>query len=122
MPRFALLIDYHGGPFHGWQRQDGHASVQAAIETALGRLDPLASAISGAGRTDSGVHATGQVAHLDLARDWDPFRLAEALNHHLRPLPVAILKAARVADDFSRPVSRRSSGAIPTGSSIAARR
>lgn len=101
MPRFALLIDYDGLPFHGWQRQaGGQPSVQAAIEAALGRLEPGPHTIAAAGRTDAGVHATGQVAHCDLARDWDPFRLSEALNFHLKPAPVAILRAVRVADDF----------------------
>lgn len=101
MPRFALLIDYDGTPFNGWQRQaQGQPSVQAAIEEALAKLEPGPHTIAAAGRTDAGVHATGQVAHADLARDWDPFRLSEALNHHLKPAPVAILKAARVPDDF----------------------
>ena len=101
MPRFALLIDYDGLPFHGWQRQaGGQPSVQAAIEAALGRLEPGPHTIAAAGRTDAGVHATGQVAHCDMARDWDPFRLSEALNFHLKPLPVAILRAVRVEDDF----------------------
>ena len=103
MPRYALLIDYDGGPFAGWQAQSGQSSVQGAIEAALARLDPGFAAgarIAAAGRTDAGVHATGQVAHADLARDWDPFRLSEALNWHLKPAPVAILAAARVPDDF----------------------
>jgi tRNA pseudouridine38-40 synthase len=101
MPRFALRIDYHGGPFCGWQRQSGGlASVQQAVEEALSRLQPGEHRIAAAGRTDAGVHATGQVAHADLTRDWDPFRLSEALNWHLRPLPVAITACARVADDF----------------------
>jgi tRNA pseudouridine38-40 synthase len=100
MPRFALEIEYHGGPFAGWQRQEDHPSVQAAVEAALRRLQPDAPGITAAGRTDAGVHATGQVAHCDLARDWDPFRLSEALNWHLKPAPVAILRAARVDDDF----------------------
>lgn len=103
MPRYALLIDYDGGPFAGWQAQSGQPSVQGAIEAALARLDPGFAAgarIAAAGRTDAGVHATGQVAHADLARDWDPFRLSEALNWHLKPAPVAILAAARVKDDF----------------------
>ena len=101
MPRFALLIDYDGLLLHGWQRQaGGQPSVQAAIEAALGRLEPGPHTIAAAGRTDAGVHATGQVAHCDLARDWDPFRLSEALNFHLKPLPVAILRAVRVEDDF----------------------
>lgn len=100
MPRYALLIEYHGGPFAGWQRQAAQPSVQAAIEAALARLEPDAPPVAGAGRTDAGVHATGQVAHCDLARDWNPFRLMEALNWHLKPAPVAILAAARVAPDF----------------------
>lgn len=100
MPRFALKIEYHGGPFAGWQRQAGQPSVQAAVEAALARLEADVPSIVAAGRTDAGVHATGQVAHADLTRDWDPFRLMEALNHHLRPAPVAILAAARVTDDF----------------------
>lgn len=101
MPRYALKIDYHGGPFAGWQRQaQGLASVQGAVEAALAKLEPRPHTIAAAGRTDAGVHATGQVATVDLDRDWQPFRLMEALNHHLRPAPVAILAAARVADDF----------------------
>ena len=101
MPHYALKIEYHGGPFAGWQRQSqGLASVQGAVEAALAKLEPRAHTIAAAGRTDAGVHATGQVATLDMERDWDPFRLMEALNHHLRPAPVAILAAARVADDF----------------------
>ncbi|HOZ35169.1 MAG TPA: tRNA pseudouridine synthase A, partial [Tabrizicola sp.] len=101
MPRYALQIDYHGGPFAGWQRQAGGlASVQGAVEAALAKLEPGEHTIAAAGRTDAGVHATAQVAHVDLARDWDPFRLAAALNAHLRPLPVAVLACARVSDDF----------------------
>ncbi|MFD1911426.1 tRNA pseudouridine(38-40) synthase TruA [Halodurantibacterium flavum] len=100
MPRYALQIEYDGAPFAGWQRQADQPSVQAAVEAALRRLEPDAPGIAAAGRTDAGVHATAQVAHCDLARDWDPFRLSEALNHHLRPQPVAILQAARVAEDF----------------------
>ncbi len=101
MPRYALLIDYDGGPFAGWQRQaQGQASVQAAVEAALARLEPGPHTIAAAGRTDAGVHATGQVAHCDLSRDWDPFRLSEALNFHLKPQPIAILAAARVTEEF----------------------
>lgn len=101
MPRYALRIEYDGGPFAGWQRQaQGQPSVQAAIETALGRLEPGPHLVTAAGRTDAGVHATHQVAHADLARDWDPFRLSEALNWHLKPAPVAITACVRVADDF----------------------
>jgi tRNA pseudouridine38-40 synthase len=101
MPRYAFRIDYHGGPFAGWQRQAGGLpSVQEAVEQALSRLEPGPHTIAAAGRTDAGVHATAQVAHADLARDWDPFRLSEALNAHLRPDPVAIIACARVPDDF----------------------
>ena len=100
MPRYAFRIEYDGSPFAGWQRQVGQASVQGAIEAALQRLEPGPHTIAAAGRTDAGVHATGQVAHVDLTRDWDPFRLSGALNHHLKPAPVAILACARVADDF----------------------
>lgn len=103
MPRFALKIDYDGRPFAGWQAQADQPSVQGAVEAALSRLDPGFAAgarIAAAGRTDAGVHATAQVAHADLLRDWDPFRLAEALNFHLKPAPVAVVSAARVSDDF----------------------
>ncbi|MDO5706607.1 MAG: tRNA pseudouridine(38-40) synthase TruA [Paracoccus sp. (in: a-proteobacteria)] len=103
MPRFALKVEYDGGPFAGWQAQADHDSVQGALERALSALDPGfrdGARIAAAGRTDAGVHATGQVAHADLARYWDCFRLAEALNWHLKPAPVAVLTAARVPDDF----------------------
>ncbi len=100
MPRFALALEYDGGPFSGWQRQDHAPSVQAAVETALERLEPGPHRIAAAGRTDAGVHALGQVAHCDLGRDWDPFRLSEALNFHLKPDPVAVVACARVDDDF----------------------
>lgn len=100
MPRYALKIEYDGGPFAGWQRQADQPSVQGAIETALAKLEPGAHAIAAAGRTDSGVHAWGQVAHCDLQKDWDPFRLSEALNYHLKPDPVAIVACGRVPDDF----------------------
>lgn len=100
MPRYALKVEYHGKPFAGWQRQADHPSVQGAIEAALARLEPGPHTIAAAGRTDAGVHATGQVAHCDLSRDWDPFRLSEALNFHLRPDPVAIVGCVQVADDW----------------------
>ncbi len=100
MPRYALRIEYHGGPFSGWQRQSDQPSVQGAIEAALSRLEPGDHTIAAAGRTDAGVHARGQVCHCDLARDWDSFRLSEALNYHLKPAPVAVVAAARVADDW----------------------
>ena len=100
MPRYALLVEYDGGPFAGWQRQDGPPTVQGAIEAALARLEPGPHTIAAAGRTDTGVHASGQVAMCDLVRDWEPFRLSEALNFHLRPAPVAILRAAPAPTDW----------------------
>ncbi|SCY81305.1 tRNA pseudouridine(38-40) synthase TruA [Paracoccus tibetensis] len=103
MPRYALKIEYDGGPFAGWQAQADQPSVQGALEAALARLDAGFAAgarVAAAGRTDAGVHATGQVAHADLEKDWDPFRLSEALNWHLKPAPVAVLAAAQVPQDF----------------------
>jgi len=100
MPRFALRVEYDGRPFNGWQRQLDQPSVQATVEAALGRLNPSEPRIAAAGRTDTGVHATGQVAHADMDRDWAPGKLMEALNAHLRPSPVAITACARVPDDF----------------------
>ena len=100
MSRYALLVEYHGAPFAGWQRQNDQQSVQGAIEAALAKLEPRAHTIAAAGRTDAGVHAKGQVAHCDMDRSWDPFRLSEALNYHLKPDPVAIVDCARVADDW----------------------
>jgi tRNA pseudouridine38-40 synthase len=100
MPRYALKIEYDGGPFSGWQRQAHIASVQDTVETALRKLDSTVESIAAAGRTDAGVHAFGQVAHTDLQKDWDPFRLSEALNYHLKPNPVAIVAAAGVTEDW----------------------
>ena len=100
MPRYALTIEYDGAPFSGWQRQKEHPSVQRALEEALGRLQARQPVIAAAGRTDAGVHALAQVAHADMERDWDPFRLLEAVNFHLKPLPVAVIAVARVADDW----------------------
>jgi tRNA pseudouridine38-40 synthase len=98
MPRYALKVEYHGGPFVGWQRQTGQRSVQGCIEAALARLEPRAHKIAAAGRTDKGVHGLAQVAHCDMEKDWDPFRLSEALNFHLQPDPIAIVACARVED------------------------
>ena len=100
MPRYALKIEYHGAPFAGWQRQADQPSVQGAIEAALSKLENRDHTIAAAGRTDAGVHATGQVAHCDMAKPWDPFRLSEALNFHLKPQPVSIVACAEVADDW----------------------
>jgi len=102
MPRYRLRIEYDGTPYVGWQRQDNGPSVQGAVEAAILSLTGETVSIRGAGRTDSGVHAMGQVAHADLARSWKDHTLRNALNAHLGMAGerVAILDAAEVADDF----------------------
>ena len=100
MPRYALKIEYDGAPFVGWQRQQGQVSVQGSIEKALSNLENKEHAITGAGRTDAGVHAKCQVAHCDLEKEWEPFRLSEALNFHLRPLPIAVIDCAIVDKEW----------------------
>ncbi len=100
MPRYKLTIEYDGGPFVGWQRQENGRSVQQAIEEAALAFCGETVAVGGAGRTDAGVHALGQVAHLDLARDWPADTVRDAINAHLRPEPVAILAAEAVPADF----------------------
>ncbi|MFY0662306.1 MAG: tRNA pseudouridine(38-40) synthase TruA [Shimia sp.] len=100
MPRYALQVEYHGAPFAGWQRQTDQPSVQGAIEAALAKLEPREHTIAAAGRTDAGVHGLAQVAHCDMEKDWNPFRLSEALNFQLKPAPVAITNCAKVADDW----------------------
>ncbi len=102
MPRYRLRIEYDGTPYVGWQRQDNGPSVQGAIEAAILSLTGETVSIRGAGRTDSGVHAMGQVAHTDLSRDWKEHTLRNALNAHLGMAGerVAILDAAEVPDDF----------------------
>ena len=104
MPRYALKIEYDGRPFAGWQWQEALPTVQAAVEAAVARIAPEAPPVVGAGRTDRGVHAPGQVAHVDLARGWEPARLMAALNAHLRPDPVAVVAAAEVGGGLSRPL------------------
>ena len=100
MARFKL-IEYDGTPFVGWQRQSNGLAVQAVIEAALHALSGEIVRIRGAGRTDAGVHATAQVAHADLVRRaWRADVLRDALNAHMRPYPIAILRAEPVADDF----------------------
>ncbi len=100
MPRYALKVEYVGTGYAGWQRQANVATVQGTIEDALAHLEDDVPSISAAGRTDAGVHALGQVAHCDLVRDWDPFRLSEALNYHLKPSPIAIVAAALAPPDW----------------------
>jgi tRNA pseudouridine38-40 synthase len=98
--RLRLLIEYDGRPYSGWQRQDGQPTVQAALERAAKALDGQPVLVQGAGRTDAGVHAAGQVAHLTLQTPRPVRKLPDALNHHLRPDPVAVLKVEEVDADF----------------------
>jgi len=100
VPRYCLKIEYDGTPFAGWQRQADALSVQQVVEEAIEKMSGEKVAIQAAGRTDSGVHALGQVVSFDLSREWDPFRIREALNFHTKPHPVAIVEAAVVPDTF----------------------
>lgn len=101
MTRFRLLIEYDGRAFMGWQRQPHGPTVQQAVEAAVAATcGGVAAAVHAAGRTDAGVHALGMTAHVDLAKDITGFRLAGALNAHLRPQAVSVLDAAVVADDW----------------------
>ena len=101
MPRYKLTLEYDGAPFAGWQIQAGSLTVQGVLMTAIAALSGEKSAVQGAGRTDAGVHARGQVAHVDLGKDWDADTVRDALNAHLRPHPVVVLSAERVAADFN---------------------
>lgn len=109
MARFKLTIEYDGTNYCGWQRQAGLRTVQAAIEEAIFAFSREKVTISGAGRTDAGVHATGQVAHVDLSKDWCADRVRDAINAHLtlNKENVAILKAENVTDDFDARFSAR---------------
>ncbi|MCB9947000.1 MAG: tRNA pseudouridine(38-40) synthase TruA [Rhodospirillaceae bacterium] len=107
MPRYKLTLEYDGRPFMGWQRQPGGPSVQQAIEEAVLAFCGESVRVMGAGRTDTGVHALGQVADVDLARDWPPDTVRDAVTFHLKPLPVVVLAAERVGDDFTARLSAR---------------
>jgi tRNA pseudouridine38-40 synthase len=107
MPRYKLTLEYDGAPFRGWQRQANGPSVQEALEEAAARLVDEAVHAVGAGRTDAGVHATRQVAHLDLPREVPLDTLRNALNHHLRPAPVVVLEAAVADPEFHARFSAR---------------
>ena len=100
MARFKLVLEYNGTPFSGWQVQPTRLSVQGVLEDAIERFSGERVTTQAAGRTDAGVHALGQVAHFDLSRAWDPFRVREALNYHLRPHPVAVISAEAVDESF----------------------
>ena len=98
MPRYKLTIEYDGGPFTGWQSQAGGSSVQDVIERAVAVINGGPSSVHGAGRTDAGVHALAQVAHVDLARVWRADKLRDALNAHLKPAPVAAVETPTVSE------------------------
>lgn len=100
MPRYRLTIEYDGRPFRGWQVQDGEPTVQGVLEAAVKATTGAEVRVHGAGRTDAGVHALAQVAHLDLARDFPAGRLRDALNAHVRPWPIGIKSVEVVADTF----------------------
>ena len=101
MPRYKLTIEYDGAPFCGWQIQADQLTVQGVLTAAIAALTGEQALVQGAGRTDAGVHARAQVAHVDLTKDWDTDTVRDALNAHVRPHPVAILSAERVGDDFN---------------------
>ena len=100
MTRFALTLEFDGTPFFGLQRQSNGPSVQQAVEQAVHATTGETVTLHAAGRTDAGVHALGMRAHVDVAKDIAPFRLMEALNHYLRPAPIAVLDCEAVADDW----------------------
>lgn len=100
MPRYKLIVEYDGRPFCGWQRQAHDLSVQQVLEEAIARFSGETVTTQAAGRTDAGVHALGQVVSFDLSRQWDPFKVREALNFHTKPHPVAIVTAEAVSEAF----------------------
>jgi tRNA pseudouridine38-40 synthase len=107
VPRYRLTIEYDGTPFAGWQIQPDRLTVQGVLTDAAAALTGERVRVQGAGRTDAGVHALTQVAHFDVARDWETDTIRDALNAHLRPHPVAVLAAERVSDDFNARTSAR---------------
>jgi tRNA pseudouridine38-40 synthase len=100
MPRYKLIVEYDGRPFVGWQIQDNGPSVQGLLTAAAGRFCGERVSMHGAGRTDAGVHALGQVCHLDLTKDWDVDTVRDAFNAHLRPHPIAVIAAEKVDASF----------------------
>jgi tRNA pseudouridine38-40 synthase len=100
MPRYKLTLEYDGTPFVGWQMQDNGPSVQGRLASAIKAFSGADTIPRGAGRTDAGVHALGQVAHFDLAKDWATDKVRDALNAHVRPDPISVLACERAADDF----------------------
>jgi len=100
MPRYKIIVEYDGAPFVGWQLQEKDLSVQGALMAAIEAFSGEKVMVQGAGRTDAGVHAIGQVAHFDLAVERETDTVRDAINAHLRPHPVAVLSAEKVAADF----------------------
>ena len=98
--RYRLTIEYNGTPFVGWQRQDNGASIQGALEDAIEKLSGERVTVTGAGRTDAGVHALGQAAHFELEKYFEPGKIRDALNHYLRPAPIVVLDASGVDSQF----------------------
>ncbi len=107
MPRYKLTLEYDGTGLVGWQRQKNGMSVQQILEEAALRFCGVALVVHGAGRTDAGVHALGQAAHLDLPREAAPDTIRNALNQHVKPYPVAVLAVERAADGFDARRSAR---------------
>ncbi len=100
MPRYKLTIEYDGAGLVGWQRQENGPSVQGALEDAIAKFCGEQVTVYGAGRTDAGVHALGQIAHVDLAKDAPPGTVRDAVNAHLRPAAIAVLAAEIAPVDF----------------------
>ena len=100
MPRYRITIEYDGTPFYGWQAQPNGPSVQACLSEAIRRFSGESVSVRGAGRTDAGVHACGQVAHFDLERSFEPFKIREAINFHLKPDPIVVVAAEAADPDF----------------------
>jgi tRNA pseudouridine38-40 synthase len=100
MPRYRITIEYDGTPFVGWQSQSSGNSVQDALTAAIQRFSGEEATVKGAGRTDAGVHAKGQVAHFDLVKGWEPNRVREAVNFYLKPAPAVVLDCVVAPEDF----------------------
>jgi tRNA pseudouridine38-40 synthase len=127
LARYRLTLEYDGGPFKGWQRQADQPSVQQCLEEAIARFAGVPTPTQAAGRTDTGVHALGQVVHIDLDPAREPFRIREALNFHLRPAPVVVLAVEPVPESFEarfsakarhyeyRIINRRAPAALEAG-------
>lgn len=100
MPRYKLTIEYDGAPFSGWQKQEGRTTVQGALEEAFAKFAQAPIEVVCAGRTDAGVHARGQVAHVDLPKAYEPVNIRKGVNTYLLPQPIVIVSVEPVHDDF----------------------